>query len=173
MKVVLHIAVSINGYMARPDGNEDFISLENWQHFCALSKEYNNLIVGIKTYEAVEAWGPEYSFDNLGIDQKMILSHDKTYPIKDGYTLVSSPHEGIFILQEKKFETVLLSGGSHVNSAFIRGNLIDEIIMNVEPVVVGTGIPLFVPYDFEQRLELISSTQLEKGILSLKYRVLK
>ncbi len=73
----------------------------------------------------------------------------------------------------KSFEKVLITGGAKINSAFAKANLLDEIILNVEPVLVGRGIPLFAPQDFEIKMKLIFTEKTESGIVFLKYEIQK
>ena len=67
----------------------------------------------------------------------------------------------------------MITGGANINSAFAKANLLDEIILNVEPVFIGKGITLFAPKDFEIKAKLVSADKAESGIVSLKYIVLK
>ena len=56
---------------------------------------------------------------------------------------------------------------------FSWGGLVDELIVNVEPAVLGHGIPLFASGDFEKRLERVAIQELPEGIVQLRYRVKK
>lgn len=167
------MAISANGIIATETGDEEFLSHENWEKFCELAKEFGNFVVGRKTYEAVKKWDDGYNFDDLVGVEKVIISEDKNFKLDKGYTLANSPQEALAKLSEKGFEKVLITGGANVNSTFAKVNLLDEIILNVEPVVVGKGIPVFASEDFELKLKLISSEKSASGILTLGYNVLK
>ena len=65
-----------------------------------------------------------------------------------------------------------MTGGSTINTAFIKENLLDEIILNVEPALIGKGVPLFAQDDFSKKLNFVSSKE-DNGILTLHYKVLK
>jgi len=67
----------------------------------------------------------------------------------------------------------LLIGGSSLNTAFAKENLIDEIILNIEPIIIGKGIPLFSIDDFDLPLELISTEKNNSGIVTIYYKVKK
>ena len=163
--------MSLNGYIAEENGSEDFLSHENWEKFCSLAKEYGNFIVGRKTYEAVRNWGEGYGFDGLKGVEKVIISQDENYKLDAGYTLALSPENALSKL--KDFDLVLVTGGSTINYAFIKSDLIDEIILNIEPAIIGKGIPLFTKDDFYKKLEFISSEHSESGVVTLKYKVRK
>lgn len=172
MEVTMYMAISANGFIARESGEEDFLSHENWERFCVLANEYKNFIVGRKTYEAVQRWKDGYSFDDLKVD-KVVVSADGSYDLADAYTLATSPQDALEKLKEKGFERVLVTGGSALNSAFARENLLDEIILNVEPALIGSGIPLFSNDNFSRSLELVSTERSNSGIVTLHYKVKK
>ena len=117
MKVTLYMAMSLNGYIAEENGNEDFLSHANWKKFCNLAQEYGNFIVGRKTYEAVKKWNEGFGFDDLKGIQKVIISQNPDYELDEDYALATSPKDALAKLQD--FESVLVTGGSTINTAFI------------------------------------------------------
>lgn len=165
------MAMSVNGMIATPDGQEEFLSDENWQTFAQLVNEFGNFIVGRGTYEAVKNWGAGYGFDDFTEAYKIVVSDNPAYPLDPGYELASSPEEALNLLAKAGFEKALLGGGSTNNASFARAGLIDEVILNIEPVVVGKGIPVFKPEDFQLSLELLATKKIEPGILQLHYQV--
>ena len=165
--------MSANGIIATETGDEEFLSHENWEKFCELARELGNFVVGRKTYEAVKKWNGGYNFDDLIGIEKIIISQDQNFKLDEGYTLASSPQDALAKLSQKGFEKALITGGANINSAFAKANLLDEIILNVEPVFIGKGITLFAPKDFEIKAKLVSADKAESGIVSLKYIVLK
>lgn len=173
MKTTLYMATSVNGYIADKDGNEDFLSHENWEMLCKLAGETGNIIWGRTTYEAVAKWDKGKYLEDLVNVEKIIISSDKSLELNNGYTLASSPQDALDKISTKKFKTALVSGGSQTNAAFAKLGLLDEIVLNIEPVVIGHGIPLFSADTFELQLELTSSTQNKNGIITLKYVVKK
>lgn len=164
------MAMSLNGKIAGVDGNEDFLSHKNWETFLDLAKECGCFIVGRKTYEIVQGW-KGYNFNDVEAKLKIIVSNNNDLKLKAPFILAHSPKDAIKKVEEIKIDTVILTGGSTMNSAFIKENLIDEIILNIEPVVLGHGIALFSDSDFEKRLELLETVKLDKDILQVKYKV--
>lgn len=166
------MATTPNGLIARENGDEDFLSEKNWQSLLKLVKLYGNLIWGRKTYEAVSKWEGTY-LDDLKYAKKIIVTSKKDFTIdKKGWQVVHSPEEAVQTLQ-KEYDTILLSGGSTNNSSFMKAGLIDEIIINIEPYLLGKGIPLFAQEDFEYRLQLQETNNIGNGILQMKYKVLQ
>jgi len=172
MKVILFMAMSVNGYIARENGDEYFLSHKNWETFCGLSKECGCFAYGRKTYEAVQKWGKKY-LDSLEGIEKTIISRNKDFQAGKDYIVANSPADAVSKLKAKGYEKILLAGGATINSAFMREGLIDEIILNVEPFVLGKGIPLFFQENFEYKLELLGSKKISDGIIQLRYKILK
>jgi len=71
------------------------------------------------------------------------------------------------------FKKILLSGGGTINSAFMKDSLVDEIIINVEPFVLGNGIRIFSQENFESKLRLLDVKRLKSGIIQLRYKIIK
>ena len=153
MKTTLFMAMSVNGLIATPDGQEDFLSDQNWDD--------------------------GYGFDDFTDITKIVVSHDPTFVVKDGYTLANSPQQAIGILTKAGFTQALVAGGSTLNAACLNEQIIDEIILNVEPVLVGQGIPLCAPNSMDTSQELATELELmkcqvgENDIIRLQYQVLK
>jgi len=168
----MYMAISANGFIATDNGDEDFLSHENWQKFCELANKYKNFVVGRKTYEAVKNWEDGYGFDDLTVE-KIVVSQDASYNIDKAYILASSPQDALARLKEKGLREVLLVGGSSLNTAFAKEGLLNEIILNIEPVVIGKGIPLFSSDNFELPTELISVEKSATGIITIHYKVKK
>ncbi len=166
------MAISANGLIARENGNEDFLSHANWNKFCDLANTHKNFIVGRKTYEAVKNWKDGYSFDDLNVE-KVVVSQDASYVLDVSYTLATSPQDALVKLAEKGFQETLLTGGSALNTAFAKAGLIDEIILNVEPIIIGRGISLFSSDEFELPTELMDTSKSAAGIVTLHYKVKK
>ncbi len=167
------MAVSANGMIADEHYGEDFLSHANWETFSGLVKKYKNFVVGRKTLEAVKNWGTDYGFDDFTEATKVILSRGLTYELPAGYISATSPQSALTVLENKGFTNVLVSGGASVNTAFAKAGLLDEIILNIEPVIVAGGLSIFDRGIFLLRLELLKTTKINDSIVQLYYRVIK
>lgn len=166
------MAISLNGIIATSDNQEDFLSHANWDEFVKVVQKRGCLIWGRKTYELVRNWEKSYlePFKNI---VKVIISRDKNLKLDSGFILAGSPQQALQLLKNKGFKEVILTGGSTNNSAFAKLNLIDEIILDVEGVIVGKGIPLFNPDDFQLSLQLKSVKKITENIIQVHYKVIK
>lgn len=172
MKVILFMAVSLNGIIARENNEEDFLSEDNWKTFVELSHKTGCMIWGRKTQEVVLGWEKEY-IDALKEIKKVVVSSNLSLTLGENYILASSPQDALNKLSAEGFKEVILTGGSILNSSFAKENLIDEVILNVEPAITGEGIPLFAPSEFDLKLKYIDSKEISDQIIQLRYSIIK
>jgi dihydrofolate reductase len=171
MKVILTMAISANGIIATKKGSEDFLSHDNWIQFLKLANKIGCFIWGRKTYDAVSKWEGEYLNDLKGV-KKVIISHSPV-KLREGFTLAHSPEDALKHLEEDGFEQAIITGGSTINSEFAKRGLIDEIIFDVNPSVLGEGIPVFSPADFKMNLKLVDMKKVGVNIVELRYSIKK
>jgi len=172
MKVILYMTISANGIIARENNEEDFLSHENWNTFVELAHKTGCMIWGKKTHEVVKTWGKEYQAEIKDV-RKIVVSSDSNFEVGEGYERVATPEEAIQSLSEARFKEVILSGGAKLNTSFAKTGLIDEVILNVDSVIVGKGIPLFSPDDFDLKLNLVTAKKIRENIVQLHYKVEK
>lgn len=168
--VVLSMAISPNGLIAREDGQEDWLPSENWDDFLVDAKQFNNIVMGRETYELVKKLYADYNFDNVDTAHKVIVTRNQTFSA-EGYTVVHSPEEAIAYLSQQEIEQILLIGGGKLNTEFIKRGLVDEIWLTVTPYIIGKGRPFISPADFDLPLIFKDSKHLSGGRVQLKYRV--
>src|SRR3989344_6207171 len=163
MKVILTMAISVNGIIATKEGSEDFLSHDNWIQFVELAHKIGCFIWGRKTYDAVTKWKGDYLNDLKDV-KKVIVSRS---PIKliEGFTLADSPEDALKQLEAEGFEQAIVTGGSSINSEFAERKMIDEVILDVNPSIIGNGIPVFAIKDFEMKLELIGFEKIGNNIV--------
>src|SRR3989344_1004123 len=167
MKVILTMAVSVNGIIATKDGSEDFLSNENWQQFIKLAKHTGGFVWGRKTYENVVTWDKSYLEPLKGI-KKVILSKSDI-ALHDGFTLAHSPEEALDIFTKEGFKEVIITGGATINSEFAKRGLIDEVILDVNPSIIGESVSIFAPKDFQMKLKFLNAEPLNDDIIKLRY----
>ncbi|MDP2637469.1 MAG: dihydrofolate reductase family protein [Candidatus Levybacteria bacterium] len=171
MKVILYMGISINGYVAKKNGDSEWTSDEDLKGFYEHSKKAGNIVMGKNTFYAASSYGYFPFPDSLNV----IMSHQAIEnKWKDKVIIADKlPKEVLRILEEKGFQEVFIAGGGQINSSFIKEKLIDEIYLDVEPLVFGRGIKLFADSDFEFDLELLECKNLNKNTIQLHYKVLK
>jgi dihydrofolate reductase len=169
MKTILWATLSANGNYAQ-SSPENPPKQEALVNFAKHANIAGNFIVGRKTFEGMLANGGGDEF--AGLDIVVISRSNKAIP---GVTIVSSPHEALHVLTERGYHTTLLSGGADLHNSFLAGNLVDEIIFNIAPVLEGKGLNLVInKTDYTCKpVELLNVKSLGSGVVHLHYRVQK
>ncbi len=171
MKTILYMGVSINGYIARENGDSEWTSEEDLKGFYEHSKDAGNIVMGRNTYLAAAKSGYFPFPDALNV----VVTHKEMENTWGANVLITneSPKGIVKVLEQKGFKTLFLAGGGQLNTSFVKENLIDEIFLDVEPLVLGRGIKIFADADFELELELIGTKKLNQDTVQLHYRVKK
>ena len=164
--------MSVNGLIADEKGSEEPFSNANWHEFVSDAQKIGCLVWGRKTYEAVRKWSKNY-LDPLSKVVKVVLTSNENYKVDDGWELVHSPQEVISLLESKGFHEMILTGGSTNNSSFAKLGLIDEMILDVENIIIGKGVPLFKTDEFELNLKLLDTKKVNDNITKFHYQVVK
>lgn len=172
MKVICSMVITPNGYIARLDGQEDYASHANWLDYLETAKQYNNFVIGRKTLDIVNEQYDGFGFEDVDCEHKIVVSTQRDLKLNPAYTQALSPQDVIDQLNGK-VKNILLVGGSEINSAFAKQNLIDEVVVTIVPHVIGQGIQLFSPADFDLDLTFEEVEQLSEGRIRVRYSVNK
>lgn len=168
MKVVLYMAISANGMIATSDDVTSWISIEEWDSYSAMVRQAGCLIVGRRTYHILTKQ-PEFAeFKDVRL---VAVSHDKFPLVSSSHRIAHSPKEALGLL--KDFDEIVVAGGGILNASFLEENLVDELYLDIEPIILGEGIPVFTDRAFEQKLQLLGHKQISDNEIQLHYRVLK
>jgi len=144
-KVVLYMATSIDGYVASNDGGVDWLETEvdlgnDDYAFESFKGRVDTILMGRKSYEQTLTFG-DWAFGN-----------HNTYVFSKSAFEPSSPNTKVvtdlsvdFVNQLKSEEgkDIWLFGGGNLNHFFLENELIDEIMLFIQPVALGSGIALF------------------------------
>lgn len=171
MRVTLFESISVNGMMGRPSGSGDFFSSYCWTGFVDAAKQTGAMIWGRVTHEAFR--GMPGAVEQLAGVKGVVLTSRRDYVPGPGWQIAGTPREALEVLSKTRTEGTLVVGGQTVNTAFLREGLLDEIILLVESVVIGRGMPVFAASDADLRLSLLDVTRPTDTVLRLRYRVLK
>ncbi|PIN75848.1 hypothetical protein COV18_01560 [Candidatus Woesearchaeota archaeon CG10_big_fil_rev_8_21_14_0_10_37_12] len=168
MKVILYMAISANGYVAKEDDDTSWISKTEWDSYSAAVRNAGALIVGRRTYNILTKQ-PEFSeFEKVKI---AVVSKGDFETLQPYHMLAKTPKEALNLLSE--FDHVIVAGGGILNASFIKENIVDEIYLDIEPTLFGKGIKLFADADFEAKLKLLNMNKLSDDEVQLHYGVIK
>ena len=164
--VVLYIATSLDGFIARSDGRVDWLFTDEDYGYSAFFETIDTLIMGRKTYEQVLSFG-EWPYSGK---QTYVFTHRNLKTERDDVVFVSGKPDSVLSqFKAKGFSRIWLVGGAELTTSFLRAGLVDEYIISVHPVLLGDGIPLFSSSIPEEELVLVKSTQYPRGLLQVHY----
>jgi dihydrofolate reductase len=158
-KIVVAASMSLDGYIARPNGAIDFLVEAQGLDFAEFMARFDVCVMGRKTYEASVALGGEAMFKQ-GDAEYFIFSRTLPRGKRDYVTFVDEPITSfIERLRAKPGKDIWHMGGGKLVRAFLELDLIDEVGIGVVPKLIGAGLPLF-PCGFPERhFKLIDAKQ--------------
>ena len=176
-KVTVYIATSLDGYIARKDGNLDWLdtATENAPEsedfgYKSLMQTVDTLVLGRMTYEKVLSFG-EWPYGDLPVI--VLSSKPIAFPDHFPKTIRHSsehPRELCERLSQEGVQHIYIDGGKTIQH-FLNAGLVDEITLSIMPVILGEGIPLFGPVESDIQLHCLEATTHECGVVQIRYSV--
>jgi dihydrofolate reductase len=169
-QVTFGVANSLDNFIARKDHAVDWLL---WgEEAAAVTTEFwktiDTVVMGRKTYEvALKSGTTSYpGVRNYVFSRTMRESPDEKVEIvsEDAATFVRK-------LKRRKGRGICVMGGGELAKSLFEADLIDEIGLNIHPVLLGSGIPLFLPRKRQLDLELLECRPFKNGCVLVRYRV--
>lgn len=170
MKVALYPAISLDGFIARKDGDSDWVTEEDEVMFEEEAKKAGCIIVGRKTFKQYE--GEIYPIE--GVKTYIVTSTPQAFEQSDSICYVPANAQKIRdMIAADGFTNALLAGGGETNGLFAQASMIDLVIVSIYPLVLGGGIRMLGSYEPRFKLRLTSSKLLGSGIVQNRYEVVR
>ena len=169
MKTTLFLSVSIDGLIANKDGIPLFPD-GAWEDWCSLVNKADNVIAGRSSFEQLKN---DEMASVLNPRHKIVLSSQGIDLADSGWQLAKSPSEALEILKNAGVGEAIIGGGRAVAHSFMQEQLVDYIIIDLQPVAFGVGTPMFGEALDMPRLKLLNSYPLNDDTLRLRYQVLR
>lgn len=174
-KISVFIATSLDGYIARKNGDIDWLvkfsppTGDDEDKDCGFSKFFSSvdvLVMGRNTYEIVS------SFDTWPYQGKrvVVLSSTLTSVNEQAELFKGDITHLVEKLHADGIKHIYVDGGATV-SQFLNADLVDQMIISLIPVVIGSGIPLFSKINNDKWCRLTSSKPYSNGLMQLQYDV--
>ena len=170
-KIILYIATSLDGYIAKPNDDLSFLSIVEQEGedygYADFVKSVDTVILGRKTYDWVMTQVPEFPHAD-----------------KDSYIITRTPQPGkgkinfytgdlkelVLRLKSEQGKNIFVDGGAEIVNELLKQKLIDEFIISVIPILIGNGTRLFKDGRPEQSLKFVDVRKFDTGLLQVHYK---
>jgi dihydrofolate reductase len=172
-KIIVHIAASADGYIARPDGDIEWLTSrpapKGFYGMNEFMKTVDTMLIGRKTFEDSLRLGAK--FDSTS---RTLVFSRQAAPAKlpPGVEFVKT-EIGPFVsrLRAETGKHIWLMGGGELIASFLDADAIDEFVVSVVPVFIGDGIPLIARRHRHVPLKLFATDSFPDGLVQLHYDV--
>jgi dihydrofolate reductase len=165
-------ASSLDGYIARLDHSIDWVQWSD--DVAAITSRYWNtvdtVLMGRKTYEAAARGGTTYF---PGVKNYVFSRTMEEPPDEEVEVVADDAADFVRELKAQEGKGICVMGGGELAHALFEADLIDEVGVNFHPVLLGSGIPLFLPTKKQTDLAMVECKPLEGGCVYVLYRVLR
>lgn len=168
-RVRYSVAMSLDGYIAGPKGESDWIIMDPDIDFRALFKEFDTVLLGRKTYEAARQQGGGGAMPGL---QAYVFSRTLRQTDCPDATVSDRPEEMLAALKMKSGKDIWLFGGGSLFRSLLDLGMVDTVELAIIPVLLGGGLPLLPHPAKLAKLRLTKHRVYEKtGTIALAYAV--
>jgi dihydrofolate reductase len=177
-KIIVYIATSADGYIARPDGDVEWLNRRPRTIDYGIGAFYrtiDTILWGRKTYDWLLNYYKKKGKKDGMFDTKLanyVFSRKPRKRSASGVEFVSEPvKEFAQRLRATPGKHIWMMGGGELIASFLDAGEIDEFDIHVIPVFIGEGIPFIAPRHRDVRLRLRSSRKYPDGVVRLRYEV--
>jgi dihydrofolate reductase len=179
-KIIVYIATSADGYIARPDGDIEWLNRRPRTVDYGMNAFYptiDTILWGRKTYDWVLAYYKKKHKKDGMFDTKLanyVFSRKPPQWAARGVEFVSEPVK-LFAqrLRAMSGKHIWMMGGGELIASFLDAGEIDEFDIHVIPTFIGEGIPLMAPHHRDVPLRMRSARRYRDGVVRLRYEVVK
>ena len=168
-KVILAVAVSLDGFIEGPNGEYDWCFIDQDYGLNEFFKRIDTIFVGRKTYEmSSEMEGGPPGFPKF----KEYIFSTTLDKVKEGATLIKGDIKTeVEKIKKERGKDIWLFGGAGLTTSLMNLGLADELSLAVHPVLLGGGKPLFNNIKDRIKLTLVDTKTYSTGLVSLTYNV--
>jgi len=170
-KVILYIAMSLDGYIAKPNDDLSFLSVVQQEGedygYADFIKSVDTVILGRKTYDWILTQVPEFPH----ADKDSYIITRTPQPAKGNISFYTGDlKELVLRLKSEQGKNIFIDGGAEIVNELLKQKLIDEFIISIIPILIGNGTKLFKDGRPEQTLKFVDAKKFDTGLLQVHYK---
>lgn len=176
-KIILDLAVTLDGYIEGKNGEVDWCIMEPDMDFSKFLNQIDTILYGRKSYDMWGEFSPETTdeaekemWELVHSKEKIVFSKTLNKTDSKVNYLNNTIKEEMLKLKDQPGKDIWLYGGSSIITTFINLGLVDEFRLSVHPVILGEGKPLFIDIKQRVNLQLVNSRTFKSGVVQLIYR---
>jgi dihydrofolate reductase len=171
-RVRYSVAASLDGFIAGPNGEFDWIPMDPTIDFAAFYSTIDTVLMGRGTYEIVQMQKEQGEAPPDASPRSYVFSRTLKSEDHPDVTVVSDDAAGVVAgLREEEGKDIWLMGGGILFRSLLDAGLVDTVEVGIVPILLGSGIPLLPPGETRGHLEHVKSETFPSGIILVKYRV--
>ncbi len=167
-RVRYSVAMSLDGYIAGPKGEADWITMDPEVDFTAIFSQFDTILVGRRTFDVMVAAGRASAPGMKTIVFSRTLrqeDHPEVAIVMDGQ------REAVAALKAGPGKDIWLFGGGSLFRSLAEAGLVDTVEVGIVPILLGAGVPLLPGLENRIKLSLTAHRVHRSGIVSLEYSI--
>jgi dihydrofolate reductase len=168
-KIRYAVAMSLDGYIAGPKGEADWIVMDPEVNFAELWAQFDTLLMGRRTYDAAVARLGEAAFEGM---TTVVVSRTLRHSDHPNITIIPELNrDELQALRAQSGKDIWLFGGGELFRVLLEMRQVDTVEVSIMPVLLGGGVALLAPPAQQAKLKLSGHKIYRSGIVSLVYEV--
>lgn len=170
-KVILNLAVSLDGFIEGPNGEYDWCFADQDYGLEEFIGGMDTIFMGRKSYELISGSG---DIAHLLKNKIYVFSDTLSEAAFDNVEIIAGANliNDVNGIKEQDGNDIWLFGGANLVSSFLANGLVDEFLLSIHPVLLGGGKPLFESVKERTSLNLVETIPYSSGLVQLRYQVL-
>ena len=171
-KVILQLAVSLDGFIEGPNGEFDWCFTDDDYGMTGFFKRIDTIFIGRKSYELILTMGGSAP-PGFPVLKEYVFSNSLKEVKGDRIIVMGDVVEAVNKIKNEPGKNIWLYGGAALTTTFINLGLIDEMALAVHPIILGAGKSLFQNISGRIPLQMINTQSYPSGLVMLSYKFLK
>ncbi|MDB5248403.1 MAG: bifunctional deaminase-reductase domain protein [Segetibacter sp.] len=166
-KVILNVAVTLDGFIEGPNGEYDWCFTDDDYGMNEFLAATDAIFFGRKSYELWAA-----SFSHMWNDKKHYVFSNTLQTLQTNATLINGDIEKkVLEIRNEEGKDIWLFGGASLTTSLLNAGMVDEFLLAIHPVILGSGKALFNGVDKRNWLKLTECKTFDNGLMQNRYSI--